>query len=273
MSTAKNADPRAIDHVVWAVPSLDEAAQAAENAGFSLTPRASHPDHMGTANRLVQFYRQNFIEFLEVDRPLGISSDLPERSFSFGWHNRAYLEQKSGVSMLVFTTSDAQADTIEFAALGLPSLQRFDFGREAKGPDGMVRPVAFKLAFAPDPGPSGLVCFTCENVHPENFWKPAFQRHTNGALGISKIVVEAAEPEAMAHYLAKVARSEVQDSDCGYCLPCLCGQRIDIVPARPSFGTKIREVVLRGTENAVIAEPAWGETHLRIERDHQDERP
>ena len=43
---------------------LDAAAY--EALGFRLTPRARHPDNMGTSNRLAQFPARNFIELLEL---------------------------------------------------------------------------------------------------------------------------------------------------------------------------------------------------------------
>ena len=63
------ASGRLIDHVVLAVRDLDRTAQTYEKLGFTLTPRASHEDRMGTSNRVAQFGGRNFIELLEVDRP------------------------------------------------------------------------------------------------------------------------------------------------------------------------------------------------------------
>ena len=61
------ASGRAIDHTAVAVRDLDAAAAAYEAQGSTLTPRAQHP--WGTANRLIQLPRGNFIELLEIDRP------------------------------------------------------------------------------------------------------------------------------------------------------------------------------------------------------------
>lgn len=48
------------------MPDLDAAAASYEDLGFTLTPRAFHPDNMGTSNRLAQFKDETFIELLEV---------------------------------------------------------------------------------------------------------------------------------------------------------------------------------------------------------------
>ena len=53
--------------------------------------------------------------------------------------------------MLVFESSDAEADREEFLARGLPPWDKFYFERKAKLPDGSQVPVAFSLAFATDP--------------------------------------------------------------------------------------------------------------------------
>src|SRR5262249_61202480 len=94
---------RAIDHVVLAVRDLARVATTYEALGFTLTPRASHEDRMGTSNRLAQFKAKNFIELLEVDRPdrlarHGVSGQPP--FFSFGDHNPPALAQPDGLSML-----------------------------------------------------------------------------------------------------------------------------------------------------------------------------
>ncbi len=172
-----------IDHLVVAVRDLAAAAARYEALGFTVTPRASHPDEMGTANRLVQFAGHNFIELLEVDRPERlVGHDLkavPPR-FSFGAFNRDYLKAGAGLSMLVLAGRDSAADVARFAHAGLQTYAPFDFGRRAILPDGSEVEVAFSLAFATDPAMQRAACFTCHNRFPENFWKPAFQDHANG---------------------------------------------------------------------------------------------
>src|SRR5258708_39106540 len=104
---------RAIDHVVLAVRDLDRAAARYEQLGFTLTPRASHDDRMGTSNRLAQFRGKSFIELLEVDRPDRLAAHDFSRGppfFSFGDHNRLALGDPEGRSILAFATHDARAD-------------------------------------------------------------------------------------------------------------------------------------------------------------------
>ena len=130
---------RSIDHIVVAVRNLDDAARTYEGLGFTLTPRGSHEDRMGTSNRLAQFGNQSFIELLEVDRPdrlmpHDLSSDPP--FFSFGAHNRKAVDERDGMSMLVFASDDARADIAAFEAAGVTTYEPFDFERQARLPDG-----------------------------------------------------------------------------------------------------------------------------------------
>ena len=212
-----------IDHLVIAVPDLAAAAARYEALGFTLTPRASHPEAMGTANRLVQFAGRNFIELLEVARParlIGHDLEAAPPRFSFGAFNRDYLEAGAGLSMLVLAGRDSAADVARFAAAGLKTYAPFDFGRRAILPDGSEVEVAFSLAFATDPAMSRAAFFTCHNRFPENFWKPAFQDHANGARRIAAAYMIASQPVRHAAFLEGFTGSVAELLEGGLRLAC-----------------------------------------------------
>lgn len=195
--------PRGIDHAVLPVRDLDVAAGTYERMGFTLTPLARHP--WGTCNRLAQF-RGSFLEVLGVDRPDLIEATRPGR-LAFGPFNRDFLARREGLSMLVLESADSDADLADFAGAGFETEPRFDFERIARGPDGTERKVAFSLAFArPGPAtsasPSEAGFFTCRQIHPENFWREAYQRHPNGALDIAAAVFVARDPADHHAFLA-----------------------------------------------------------------------
>lgn len=195
--------PRGLDHLVLPVRDLDAAAGAYERLGFTLTPRAEHP--WGTANRLAQF-GGSFLEILAVDRP-GLIGAPPAGRIAFGAFNRDFLTGREGPSMLVLESTDSDADLADFAAAGFVIQPRFDFERTALGPDGAPRKVAFSLAFAcPGPetsaAPSEAGFFTCRQIHPENFWKPDYQKHPNGALDIAAVTLVARDPADHHEFLA-----------------------------------------------------------------------
>ena len=215
---------RGIDHLVVAVPDLATASARYEALGFTLTPRASHPDAMGTANRLAQFAGRNFLELLEVDRPGTLDGhDLaasPPR-FSFGAHNRDFLRGRDcGLSMLVLATDDARRDLERFEAAGLRTHAPFEFERRATMPDGGEARVAFRLGFVTTPEMPDIAFFVCENRFSESFWKPPFQVHANRARAISRAYLAASRPEVHRDFLSALTGGSVETMAGGLRLAC-----------------------------------------------------
>ncbi len=195
--------PRRIDHLVLATRDLAGLAAAYARLGFTLTPRAAHP--WGTGNHLVQL-QGNFLELLGIDEPAKIPPHAP-RQFSFGAHNRDFLARREGFSMLVFASSDAEADRRDFAARSLGDFDRFDFSRDATLPDGGTARVGFSLAFAAQPDWPEAAFFTCQQHAPQHFWKAEYQAHANTALRVTEVVMAAPEPAAIADRLARLTRA------------------------------------------------------------------
>lgn len=230
------AEGRAIDHIVVAVEDLDAAARRYEALGFTLTPRASHPDHMGTANRLAQFKGRNFIELLEVDRPDGVAphdfTAVPPR-FTFGAHNKAFLQRRHGMSMLVFAGNDSRADLRAFQDAGIQTYAPFDFERRATLPDGEKVTVGFSLVFATSPAMPEIAFFTCHNRFPQYFWKPDYQVHANGAQAIAAAYLVAARPQEHRVFMEKLLGAPAADVDGGLALAGPHGQEVLVLePAR-----------------------------------------
>ena len=223
-----------IDHVVIAVPDLGRAAAHYQALGFTLTPRAAHPDHMGTANRLAQFTGGNFIELVEIDRPhLMASHDLttsPPR-FAFGAHNQRFLAKQRGMSALVFATDDAKAEAARLADAGLDAYRPLHFERRATQPDGSETGVAFTLAFATSPHMPEIAFYFCQNHFPENFWKPAYQNQANGAQEIVRVVIAAPDPARHAEFLARLVGAPAVAVDGGLELACGPRHRLAVVPS------------------------------------------
>jgi len=181
---------RGLDHVVVAVRDLGAAAETWRDLGFAVTPRNDHA--WGTSNHLVQL-DGFFVELLSVrDESLIPEHDGP--AFSFGAFNRDFLKQGEGGSMLVLESRDPSADRQAFQDLGLQVYDPFSFERVANLADGGTARVGFDLTFLSDPDAPGLGFFTCYNRYPENFWKPDFQAHPNGAREILGLTMVAADP-------------------------------------------------------------------------------
>lgn len=189
---------RGLDHVVHAVRDLQAVAAHYETLGFTTTPPALHP--WGTGNALVQLDR-SFVEILHVAEPGKIvAPDAGE--FSFGGYNREFLARREGMSMLVFSTEDTDADLARWRAASLHTYAPFGFSRAATLPDGEQVTVAFSLAFVTHPAMPDAAFFTCRQHHPEHFWKPRYQRHGNGAARMQRVWLQAEDPAACEPFLA-----------------------------------------------------------------------
>jgi hypothetical protein len=191
---------RGLDHIVLAVHELDRCKASFEQMGFTTTPNAAHP--WGTANSLIQFDR-NFIEMLSVAQPERITRAAPGE-FSFGDHNRRFLQQGEGMSMLVFSSADARADQQRWQACKLQTYPVFDFSRAATLPGGEQVTVAFTLAFVTHPRMPDAAWFVCQQHHPEHFWKPQYQQHSNGARTMQCVWMQAGEPAQYRDFLAQL---------------------------------------------------------------------
>jgi catechol 2,3-dioxygenase-like lactoylglutathione lyase family enzyme len=190
--------PRGLDHIVHAVRDLDAAVELYRRLGFQIGARNVHPRAWGTQNHIIQL-PGTFIELLTVADTSGIAPQAPHH-FSFGAFNRDFLSRGQGLSMLVLEGRGAP-DVDEFRAQGIGDFELYEFEREGKRPDGTPIKVAFALAFASDPHMPQTGFFTCLHRHPENFWNPAFQKHTNGAETVAGVVLVAEQPSRHRDFL------------------------------------------------------------------------
>lgn len=179
---------RGLDHIVHAVHDLDGAAEFYRRLGFTVGARNRHP--WGTHNYIVQC-PGTFIELLTVAEPNKLGAD--DMSQLFGRYNQNYLARGEGLSLLILESKDAKADAADYKRAGIASVDDpIHFEREAKRPDGTPIKVGFSLAFARD----GAMRFaTCQQHYPENFWNPAFQKHSNGASEVRSVIMVADDPE------------------------------------------------------------------------------
>lgn len=203
---------RGIDHLVLAVHDLETARTVYERLGFTLTPTARHP--FGTENSLVQL-DGCFLELLAVADPDAFPVPAPG-AFSFPRFNARYLERHEGMSMLVLDSQDAVADGKAFAASGIQAYLPFEFGRDAKQPDGTVARVGFKLAFVTDPYAPDAAYFTCQQLAPQFFWKPEFQRHRNTGRTVREVLMVSQSPDDhRAFFEAFTGVSEIRSTGAG----------------------------------------------------------
>jgi catechol 2,3-dioxygenase-like lactoylglutathione lyase family enzyme len=216
---------RRIDHLVVAVRDLDLAAEFYRRLGFQVGARNRHP--WGTENRLIQFGTA-FIELITVGEG-GEIAPHASGTFSFGAFVRDYLDLREGLAMLVLDTPDAKADARAFAEAGIGAFEPFFFERKGRRPDGSETHVAFTLAFARNEAAPHAGFFVSQHHFPENFWNPDFQRHDNGATGISSVTLAAPNPEGHRTFLTAFTGSEPRQPDGDDLSFALDGNRIDVL--------------------------------------------
>ncbi|RXT57569.1 hypothetical protein B6S44_03920 [Bosea sp. Tri-44] len=195
---------RGLDHLVICVADLDAAGAFYETLGFRVGARNRHP--WGTENRVVQFPGA-FLELITIGDGTLIPPHAPQR-FSFGAFVRDALARGDGMSMLVLESRDAAGDAKGFRAAGIGDFEPFFFERQARRPDGSEVRVAFSLAFAENAAAPDCGFFVCQQHEPQNFWNPAFQRHENGASGLSAVFMVAEEPAAQLGFLGAFSGAE-----------------------------------------------------------------
>ncbi len=194
MSNAK----RGIDHVAVLVRDLDDAQARFQSLGFTVTPRAYHP--WGTANHLVQFGR-SFIEIVGIAEPDKLILHTEQR-FSFSAHAADILAKREGMAMIVFSSSDAEADTERWTRSGLRTYEPVYFERGAKLPSGEEAKVAFTVSFVTHAELPDCAFFVCQQHFPQYFWKPDYQQHANGATEIGRATLRVAgQPQRFANFV------------------------------------------------------------------------
>jgi hypothetical protein len=272
-------DTPALDHLVLPVGDLDAAARTYEALGFTVSARGIHP--WGTHNRLVQFANRTFLELLTVGEPAKIV-EAPEGEVSFGAFNRDFLAGVGeGMSMLVLSSTDPDADRAAFAGAGLPTQAPFPFRRTARAPDGTEREVAFTLTFTHDVGLPEAGFFTCAQHFPENFWRADLRRHPNGATGVTKVVMVADDPADHHVFLKAFTRSrDVRMTSAGLTLALGGGGSLEVLnplayrqrygaPVPGGLAARFRAFEIAGMDKARLLTAGGRRCAAGVALDHQ----
>ncbi len=220
-----------LDHVVVLVRDLAAAADRWAALGFTISPRGTHSEHMGTGNHTIMLGP----DYLEL---LGVLHPTPHNAPS-----RALLEEREGVERAAFRATDAAAAVADLKARGIAALGPNDFGRPVDMPDGAKSEARFKTFLWPvDQRPGGMRIFACQHLTPETVWIPELQKHANTARRIAEIDLLADNPEASAAFLAKLVDGTVErEAD-------------DVFRLRPGFGKG--DIVILGRKAAEARFPA-----------------
>lgn len=193
--------PPILDHVVIDVRDcMDDAARVFDQLGFQLTPRGYHT--LGSTNHLAMF-ATDYLELLGFGER---GANRPELATS-----------PIGLNGLVFKTADAEATYAQASRAGLSILPVQAFSRPVTV-DGANRDARFRTTrLDPTKIPMGRVYF-CEHLTPELVWRPEWQRHSNGARTISRVVMATADPQRTADLFRELFGHSAVTSRDGACM-------------------------------------------------------
>lgn len=172
-----------IDHVVIDVRDrMAEGAEAWRRLGFQLTPMGRHS--LGSANHLAVLGR-DYLELLGTDVPGGaLRPDIAPYPV--------------GLNGLVFRTGGAEALSAGQQARGVPIGPAQAFHRPVDLPDGTSGEAHFRTARLDRAAAFDGRLYWCEHLTPEHVWRPEWQSHPNGALGVARILLSVRDPERQA---------------------------------------------------------------------------
>jgi catechol 2,3-dioxygenase-like lactoylglutathione lyase family enzyme len=216
-----------IDHVVIAVRDLDRAQETYTRLGFALTPRGFHT--LGSANHCIMF-GSDYVELLALP--------LPHPAMRY---YADFLARGEGLAAIALASADADAAHAELAADGIGADAPLDFSRPVRLPAG-ERDAAFRIVqLAPAQTP-GCRAFVCQHRTRDLVWRPEYQTHALGAIGLAALAVVAEDAVVAASDYARLFDVRPQKIDEGLLVQ-TGGAPIAVGP-RGRIGRRLRGVEL-----------------------------
>jgi len=227
-----------LDHVVVDVQDrMDEAVRRYRALGFHLTDRGRHS--LGSINHLAMF-DPDYLELLGAG--------------DAGSAARADLEGfPVGLNGLVFKLKDAAARHADMVARGVPAQPVFSFSRPVALADGARKDARFNVVRLESRAVFDGRVYFCEHLTPELVWRPEWQAHPNGALGVARVVLALRDPSHAAGIFRRMFGADALDAG-GRVL--LAGKaRIELTPVeevRRALGEMMPEAAGRGDYMALL---------------------
>ena len=202
-----------LDHTVINVRyDMDAAERLFGQLGFTLTPRGYHSH--GSMNHLMMF-QSDYLELLGL--PEGRDIDRKDLR-----------DAPVGINGLVFKTGNADDTFAHMQSVGVAGDPPRAFHRPVDM-QGEQRNVHFRTVTArPDAFPGGRVYF-CEHGNPELVWRPEWQDHANGVVGIPEFVSVAEDAAGEAADFAKLLDGDVETDADGARFVAVDGGRITVL--------------------------------------------
>jgi catechol 2,3-dioxygenase-like lactoylglutathione lyase family enzyme len=175
-----------IDHLLIAVRDLDRAAAAYRRLGFTLSPRAVHSAHMGTANHTIML-EHDYFELLTVLAPTPANAK---------W--RQALAAGEGLAGFAAATPSATAAAAAWRSAGLAAGESLAFSRAVERLDGERMEARFEVVTLPEGTVPGMALFACAQLTRDAVWLPELMTHPNTACAIRTLTIAAPDPRTAA---------------------------------------------------------------------------
>jgi hypothetical protein len=180
-----------LDHVVINVRDrIDEGADTFRRIGFTLTPRGYHT--LGSMNHLAMF-GTDYLELIAA--PPG-DTQRPE-----------IMEAPEGLNGLVFGTEDSAATYAALLEAGVPVLPPGEFSRPVALPAGTRDAVFRTVRLKPGTVAAGRLYF-CHHFTRDLVWRDEWRHHANGATGVARAVIAAADPSELGDLFGRMFGSD-----------------------------------------------------------------
>ncbi len=240
-----------LDHVGYVATALDALRGEMLRLGFAPTePREllALDAATGASRSLGQrschaVFERGYIELTAVDAP------------SPSHHLATWLARGAGLHILALGSEQIGAEQARCAAAGLAvtppaqATRRIEYG--ARHGDARFE----WFMFAPPETPAGLLCYA-HNLTPELVYQPTVQRHPNGALALTEVVVRCADLAAAAarwqrllgsapRHAAGSARFELGGGAVTLCDAAGCLERFGPLAPDPELGERFAATVVQ----------------------------
>jgi hypothetical protein len=171
--------------------------------GFTVAPDGVHP--FGTANACVFFSDGSYLEPLAIANRRHASlaakrgNVFTDRDIRFRGARK-----REGLSAVVVGTQDAAADHARFVAENVSAGEMLEFSRPMQMADGSASEATFRLAFAAVPDVDDVFLFSCQRIAAFAADRGGLDDHANAVIGLSEIIVSAANPQEFARLFSTV---------------------------------------------------------------------
>ncbi|CAF0840204.1 unnamed protein product [Adineta steineri] len=205
-----------IDHIVINIQDrIDEAVTFFERMGFIITPRGYHS--IGSINHIIVF-KTDYLEL--IGYPVGKSLEqLPQ-----------LVQGPAGLTGMALKVDNSDQMRDALIAHGLTPQPTFDLSRPLDLGNGKMADVKFRVTTLKPNSIPGSDVFYCQHITPELVWRPEWQTHTNGCIGMTRLSINVNDPKAASElYLRAMDVAKLENTEANTCIIHLSNFEITLV--------------------------------------------